>query len=122
MGDWVRYKLDRAVDHMLVDEAQDTNAEQWAIIERLADEFFTGASEAEQRWRTLFTVGDFKQAIFGFQGTDPREFDRGARDGKRAPMRAAEARPTASPRASSAISPSRPASVRPSQSSTWSTR
>src|SRR5207302_1753075 len=74
MGDWVRYKLDRQVDHVLVDEAQDTNAAQWEIIERLVEEFFSGSSEAERRTRTLFMVGDFKQAIYGFQGTDPERF------------------------------------------------
>jgi ATP-dependent helicase/nuclease subunit A len=74
MGDWVRYKLDRQVDHVLVDEAQDTNAAQWEIIEHLVDEYFSGSSEAEQRVRTLFMVGDFKQAIYGFQGTDPARF------------------------------------------------
>ncbi|HET9810825.1 MAG TPA: double-strand break repair helicase AddA [Sphingomicrobium sp.] len=78
MGEWVRYKLDRQVDHILVDEAQDTNAAQWDIIDRLVEEFFTGASEAEERWRTLFMVGDFKQSIYRFQGTDPAEFE-GAR-------------------------------------------
>jgi ATP-dependent helicase/nuclease subunit A len=74
MGDWVRYKLDRAVDHVLVDEAQDTNAAQWEIIERVVEEFFSGSSESEERRRTLFMVGDFKQAIYGFQGTDPERF------------------------------------------------
>src|SRR5205823_9284124 len=74
MGDWVRYKLDRQVDHVLVDEAQDTNAAQWEIIERLVEEFFSGSSETERRTRTLFMVGDFKQAIYGFQGTDPARF------------------------------------------------
>ncbi len=74
MGEWVRYKLDRQVDHVLVDEAQDTNAAQWEIIERLVDEYFSGSSETEQRTRTLFMVGDFKQAIYGFQGTDPERF------------------------------------------------
>ena len=76
MGDWVRYKLDRDIDHLLVDEAQDTNPGQWEIVEALAAEFFTGASEAERRHRTLFMVGDFKQAIYRFQGADPKEFDR----------------------------------------------
>jgi ATP-dependent helicase/nuclease subunit A len=76
MGEWVRYKLDRRTDHILVDEAQDTNADQWAIIEALAEEYFTGASEADERHRTIFMVGDFKQAIFRFQGTDPAEFQR----------------------------------------------
>jgi len=74
MGDWVRYKLDRQVDHVLVDEAQDTNAAQWEIIEQLVEEYFSGSSEAERRVRTLFMVGDFKQAIYGFQGTDPKRF------------------------------------------------
>jgi ATP-dependent helicase/nuclease subunit A len=76
MGEWVRYKLDRQVDHILVDEAQDTNAAQWEIIKKLTAEFFSGSSETDARWRTLFTVGDFKQAIYGFQGTDPEQFER----------------------------------------------
>jgi ATP-dependent helicase/nuclease subunit A len=74
MGEWVRYKLDREVDHVLVDEAQDTNAAQWEIIERIVEEYFSGSSESEQKRRTLFMVGDFKQAIYGFQGTDPQRF------------------------------------------------
>ncbi|MEO5613017.1 MAG: UvrD-helicase domain-containing protein, partial [Sphingomicrobium sp.] len=76
MGEWVRYKLDRRTDHILVDEAQDTNPDQWAIVRALVEEFFSGASEAERRVRTLFMVGDFKQAIYGFQGSDPGEFQR----------------------------------------------
>lgn len=75
MGDWVRYKLDQRTDHILVDEAQDTNADQWAIVDALAEEYFSGSQEAEHRWRTLFMVGDYKQAIFGFQGTDPKEYE-----------------------------------------------
>ncbi|MFL6857655.1 MAG: UvrD-helicase domain-containing protein, partial [Allosphingosinicella sp.] len=75
MGEWVRYKLDQATDHILVDEAQDTNAAQWRIVATLTEEFFAGAG-AVARHRTLFTVGDYKQAIFGFQGTDPSAFER----------------------------------------------
>ena len=75
MGEWVRYKLDQRTDHILVDEAQDTNADQWAIVDALAAEFFSGNPEAEDRWRTLFMVGDYKQAIFGFQGTNPKEYE-----------------------------------------------
>jgi ATP-dependent helicase/nuclease subunit A len=75
MGGWVRYKLDQRTDHILVDEAQDTNSDQWAIVDALAGEFFSGNPEAEDRWRTLFMVGDYKQAIFGFQGTNPREYE-----------------------------------------------
>jgi len=73
-GEWVRYKLDRATDHILVDEAQDTNARQWAIVAALADEFFAGEGARPGVTRTIFTVGDHKQAIFGFQGTDPAAF------------------------------------------------
>ncbi|WP_051504245.1 double-strand break repair helicase AddA [Sphingomonas jaspsi] len=76
MGDWVRYKLDQRTDHILVDEAQDTNADQWAIVDALAGEFFSGNPEAEERWRTIFMVGDYKQAIYGFQGTNPKEYER----------------------------------------------
>ena len=75
MGDWVRYKLDRRTDHILVDESQDTNRQQWEIVQALAAEFFAGASAAEGQSRTIFMVGDFKQAIFGFQGTNPQEFE-----------------------------------------------
>lgn len=74
MGDWVRYKLDQATDHILVDEAQDTNARQWSIVAALAGEFFAGDGAKGSKHRTIFTVGDFKQAIFGFQGTDPTAF------------------------------------------------
>jgi ATP-dependent helicase/nuclease subunit A len=74
MGDWVRYKLDQQTDHILVDEAQDTNLRQWEIVAAVAAEFFAGAGARGHRHRTLFTVGDFKQAIFGFQGTDPHAF------------------------------------------------
>jgi len=74
MGDWVRYKLDQQTDHILVDEAQDTNLRQWEIVAAVAAEFFAGAGARGRRHRTLFTVGDFKQAIFGFQGTDPHAF------------------------------------------------
>lgn len=73
-GEWVRFKLDQRTDHILVDEAQDTNMRQWGIVLSLAEEFFAGGGAKDDRLRTLFTVGDRKQAIFGFQGTDPRAF------------------------------------------------
>jgi ATP-dependent helicase/nuclease subunit A len=75
IGDWIRYKLDQATDHILVDEAQDTNAAQWSIVGALAGEFFVGDGARGDRLRTIFSVGDFKQAIFGFQGTDPVYFE-----------------------------------------------
>ena len=79
IGEWVRYKLDQEVDHVLVDEAQDTNAAQWEIISQLVGEYFSGSSESEERHRTLFMVGDLKQAIYGFQGTDPKRFEQARR-------------------------------------------
>jgi ATP-dependent helicase/nuclease subunit A len=74
MGDWVRFKLDQATDHVLIDEAQDTNLRQWEIVAAIASDFFSGLGARGDRRRTLFTVGDYKQAIFGFQGTDPLNF------------------------------------------------
>ncbi len=72
-GLWVRYKLDSGISHILVDEGQDTNLQQWDVIWALIDEFFHGESAA-QRPRSLFVVGDQKQSIFSFQGADPEEF------------------------------------------------
>lgn len=72
-GAWVRYKLDGGISHVLVDESQDTNPEQWAVVNAIADEFFTGAS-ARDASRTVFAVGDGKQSIYSFQGADPRLF------------------------------------------------
>ena len=72
---WVHYKLDGGIDHILIDEAQDTSPEQWTVIEKLAEEFFAGRGAREDRPRTLFAVGDEKQSIFSFQGADPARFD-----------------------------------------------
>jgi ATP-dependent helicase/nuclease subunit A len=73
---WVLYKLDDGLDHILIDEAQDTSPEQWRIIRHLAGEFFAGegAQRARGKPRTLFVVGDEKQSIFSFQGADPSQF------------------------------------------------
>jgi len=67
---WVLYKLDGGIDHLLVDEAQDTNPEQWRIIQALSAEFFAGEGVRDQN-RTIFVVGDGKQSIYSFQGADP---------------------------------------------------
>lgn len=75
MADWVRFKLDRQIDHILVDEAQDTNAAQWKIVSALSDDFFSGMGVKPDKIRTLFSVGDFKQAIYGFQGTAPERYE-----------------------------------------------
>ncbi|MEX2630809.1 MAG: double-strand break repair helicase AddA [Tistlia sp.] len=77
---WVLFKLDGGLDHLLVDEAQDTNPDQWAVVESLTGEFFAGQGAYEARGetlpRTVFAVGDGKQSIFGFQRADPHEFAR----------------------------------------------
>ncbi|MBM3519075.1 MAG: double-strand break repair helicase AddA, partial [Alphaproteobacteria bacterium] len=70
---WVHYKLDGGIDHLLVDEAQDTNPAQWKIVANLADEFFAGVGAREGAC-TVFAVGDEKQSIYGFQGADPDAF------------------------------------------------
>ncbi len=70
---WVLYKIDGGIEHILVDEAQDTNPAQWTIIESLAAEFFAGAGRSD-KLRTLFAVGDEKQSIYSFQGANPVRF------------------------------------------------
>jgi ATP-dependent helicase/nuclease subunit A len=71
---WVLYKLDLGIDHILIDEAQDTSPKQWEIIKTIAAEFMPGGSRPNTR-RTLFAVGDEKQSIFSFQGAAPEAFD-----------------------------------------------
>lgn len=73
VADWILYKLDGGLDHILIDEAQDTNPEQWQVIKVLAGEFFSGLG-ARDKIRTIFAVGDVKQSIYSFQRADPREF------------------------------------------------
>lgn len=75
LSEWIRYKLDRRFDHVLVDEAQDTNVAQWQIINALIGDFFAGEGAHGDKLRTLFVVGDYKQAIFRFQGTSPENFE-----------------------------------------------
>ncbi|WP_299623194.1 double-strand break repair helicase AddA [Pelagibius sp.] len=75
---WVLFKLDGGLDHILVDEAQDTSPDQWRIIELLAGDFFSGAGAGEERSdlaRTVFAVGDPKQSIYSFQRADPAAFE-----------------------------------------------
>lgn len=74
MPAWIHYKLDQGLDHILIDEAQDTNPEQWKIIKALTGDFFSGESSRAALKRTLFTVGDDKQSIYSFQRASPEEF------------------------------------------------
>lgn len=79
IGSWVLFKLDGGVDHVLVDEAQDTNPEQWQVIEALTDDFFSEQHvtiSRESSPRTVFVVGDVKQSIFSFQRAEPSAFNR----------------------------------------------
>lgn len=72
---WILYKLDRGVEHVLVDEAQDTSLAQWQIVNALTEEFFSGEGSRETPDRTLFVVGDRKQSIYSFQGANPAAFE-----------------------------------------------
>ena len=74
VADWVLFKLDGGIDHVLIDEAQDTSPDQWAIVKALTADFFAGESVGEVV-RTVFAVGDRKQSIYSFQGADPRGFE-----------------------------------------------
>lgn len=68
---WILYKIDEAIAHILVDEAQDTNSAQWQIVEALYEDFFKGQQDQA---RSVFIVGDQKQSIYGFQGAEPAYF------------------------------------------------
>jgi ATP-dependent helicase/nuclease subunit A len=72
---WVLYKLDGGLDHILIDEAQDTSPEQWQIVRKLTEEIFSGEGRERGTVRTIFAVGDEKQSIFSFQGAEPEEFE-----------------------------------------------
>jgi ATP-dependent helicase/nuclease subunit A len=72
---WVLFKLDGGIEHLLVDEAQDTSPMQWQIVRALTEEFFAGEGRHGRKNRTVFVVGDRKQSIYSFQGADPNVFE-----------------------------------------------
>ncbi|WP_425092355.1 double-strand break repair helicase AddA [Tropicimonas sp. S265A] len=76
VAQWVLFRLDGGIDHVLVDEAQDTSPAQWDVIRLLTQEFTAGDGAGADRDRTIFVVGDPKQSIYSFQGADPKGFDR----------------------------------------------
>ncbi|MBT9385726.1 double-strand break repair helicase AddA [Pseudooceanicola sp. CBS1P-1] len=76
VSQWVLWRLDGGIDHILVDEAQDTSPVQWQVISALAREFTSGEGARDDVQRTIFVVGDKKQSIYSFQGADPSGFDR----------------------------------------------
>jgi ATP-dependent helicase/nuclease subunit A len=75
VAQWVLYRLDGGLDHILVDEAQDTSPAQWQVVEKLAQELTAGQGARDDTQRTIFVVGDKKQSIYSFQGADPAKFD-----------------------------------------------
>ncbi|MGJ8621802.1 MAG: double-strand break repair helicase AddA [Yoonia sp.] len=75
VAQWVLFRLDGGIDHILVDEAQDTSPTQWEVIEQLTQEFASGEGADPDRERSVFVVGDKKQSIYSFQGADPAAFD-----------------------------------------------
>ena len=75
VASWVLFRLDGGIDHVLVDEAQDTSPAQWDVIKLLTKEFFSGDGARTDTTRTIFVVGDQKQSIYSFQGADPAQFD-----------------------------------------------
>lgn len=80
---WVMYKLDQGIDHILVDEAQDTSPAQWDVIDALLEDYLSGAGARDVN-RTFFAVGDMKQSIYSFQGADVGLFEEKETDlGKR---------------------------------------
>ena len=68
---WVLYKLDNGIEHVLLDEAQDTSPDQWEILKLLTEDFYSGES-SKRGIRTIFAVGDPKQSIYSFQGAEPK--------------------------------------------------
>ena len=72
---WVLYKLDLGIDHVLIDEAQDTSPKQWDVIRKLTEEFMAGEGARGGLKRSIFAVGDEKQSIYSFQGAEPHRFD-----------------------------------------------
>lgn len=72
---WVLFKLDNGIDHILLDEAQDTNPDQWDVVRGITQEFFAGIGRDDKATRTVFIVGDEKQSIYSFQKADPAKFD-----------------------------------------------
>jgi len=75
VAQWVLFRLDGGIDHVLVDEAQDTSPTQWAVVRQLTQEFTSGDGAKTDTERTIFVVGDRKQSIYSFQGAAPETFD-----------------------------------------------
>ena len=96
---WVQYKIDQRIDHVLIDEFQDTNPTQWQLIMPLLEEIAAGDID---RNRSFFLVGDEKQSIYSFRRANPK-LQQQAADYLARHMSAIEVRLDASRRSSAAI-------------------
>ena len=68
---WINYRLNGGIEHILIDEAQDNSSKQWEIINKISENFF----DNEENQKSIFIVGDSKQSIFSFQGAKPELFN-----------------------------------------------
>ncbi|HCI48643.1 MAG: double-strand break repair helicase AddA [Alphaproteobacteria bacterium RIFCSPHIGHO2_01_FULL_41_14] len=84
MKPWILEKLDHKLNHILVDEAQDTSQIQWDLILTLIEEFYT--DNAQNTSRTFFVVGDLKQSIYSFQGACPQAFEKAKESFQKLPL------------------------------------
>ncbi len=75
-AEWVRYKLDQKIDHLLIDEFQDTSPTQWRLLLPFLEEMAAGDGG---RARSVFIVGDAKQSIYGFRRANPELLGTAAR-------------------------------------------
>lgn len=73
MAEWVRFRLDSRITHLLIDEAQDTDETQLDLLTTLMGEMASGTGQHAQQ-RSLFVVGDIKQSIYRFRGATTKGF------------------------------------------------
>jgi ATP-dependent exoDNAse (exonuclease V) beta subunit len=79
----IAFRLDARIDHLLLDEFQDTSVGQWQALRPLAQEI--AATGDDERFRSLLVVGDPKQSIYGWRAGEPRllrHFERMILDGE----------------------------------------
>ncbi len=69
-SDYLYFRLDSQIEHILIDEFQDTSLVEWKVFEPLVEEM-----RSTQNRRSFFFVGDTKQAIYGFKGGMAQLFD-----------------------------------------------